>query len=175
MTGNTILETERFRLRVFCDADADVLFALYTDPDVMRYLGGTRNHDTAKEHVAKFADQFDKTGYSLWAVEHKASGQFVGRVGLWPLDKTDEVELGYVIARRYWGQGAATETSLACLEYGFGRLELPFIAAIARAENGASLRVMQKLGFRFVRNDRFYDTDVLYHRLDADGFYGREP
>jgi len=161
-----LLETDRFQLRLFRASDVDALAALYADPEVMRYLKGPRPRELAEKHVPAFAEQFEKTGYTLFAVESKATGEVVGRVGLWPLDQTDEVELGYVIARAHWGQGIATETSAACVDDGFRRLRLPFIAAIAVPENKASLRVMQKLGFRYVRPDRYYDNEVLYHRLD---------
>jgi RimJ/RimL family protein N-acetyltransferase len=73
-----------------------------------------------------------------------------------------------MIARSHWGRGAASETSAACLEYGFGQLKLPFIAAICVAENLPSRRVLDKLGFKFIRHDRFYNTDVIYHRRVAD-------
>ena len=134
----------------------------------MRYmLGGTRSRKQAEEHVHAFAQQYAKTGFTLWAVQQKTDGQWIGRAGLWPLDATEEVQLGYVIARPYWGKGIATEASAVCLDFGFRELALELIAAITVSENGASLRVMKKLGFKFVREDRYYDTDVLYHRLES--------
>ena len=120
----------------------------------------------AENHVHLLAEHFTRKGYTLFAVENKVTGEMIGRVGLWPLDQTDEVELGYVIARSHWGQGIAAETSAACVDDGFRRLRLPFLACIAVPENADSLRVMQKLGFRFIRPERYYENDVLYHRLD---------
>ncbi|MHC4401425.1 MAG: GNAT family N-acetyltransferase [Planctomycetota bacterium] len=164
--GSSILETDRLQLRLFEQSDVEHLHLLYSDPEVMRHMGGTRTREKAEEHYQEFAQQYAKTGFTLWAVEQKTDGQFVGRVGLWPLDGTQEVQLGYMIARPYWGRGIATEASVACLDLGFSRLAVDFIAAITVSENGASRRVMKKLGFRFVREDRYYDTDVLYHRLE---------
>ena len=161
-----ILESRRFLLRLCGEGDVDHLAALYADPEVMRFYPGLRSREVAEEQVRKFAEHYEKTGYSMWAVEDKASGEFVGRVGLWPLDQTSEVELGYMIGRRRWGEGIATETSAVCLEYGFSKLRLPFIAAITVAGNAASRRVMEKLGFRYVRDDRYYGMDVLYHRVE---------
>ena len=160
-----VLETERLRLRLFEEADIDKLYQLYSDADVMRYLRGTRTRKDAEEHVFAFSNQFAKTGFTLWAVETKRNHVFVGRVGLWMLDDSPEVELGYAIKRSHWGFGIATEASFACLDHGFRRLHLECIAAIANEENTASRRVIAKLGFRFLREATFYDMDVLYHRL----------
>jgi len=164
--GSPIIETNRLQLRLFEQSDVERLYLLYSDPQVMRYMRGTRSREQAEEHIQAFARQYEKTGFTLWAVEQKTDGEFVGRVGLMPLDGTQEVELGYAIARPHWGKGFATEASVACLDLGFRQLALEFIAAIAVPENGASLRVMKKLGFKFVREDCYYDMDVLYHRLE---------
>jgi len=98
----------------------------------MRFLPGAYSREVAEKHVAAFAEVFAEHGFTLWAVESKATGELLGRVGLWPLKGTDEVELGYVVARSYWNQGIATETSAACLGFGFRELELPCVAAIKR-------------------------------------------
>jgi RimJ/RimL family protein N-acetyltransferase len=133
----------------------------------MRFFRGVETREYAAAHIEKLAAVYEAKGHTLWAVEEKMTGELVGRVGLWPLDKTAEVELGYMIARSHWNRGAATETSAACLRYGFERLDLPLIAAICVAENMPSRRVMEKLGFQFIRHDRYYDMDVMYHRTTA--------
>ncbi len=165
-----ILETNRLRLRLFEQSDVEQLHLLYSDPEVMRYMGGTRTWEQAEEHIQAFAQQYAKTGFTLWAAQQKSDGQFVGRVGLFFLDKTEEVELGYMLAKPHWGKGFATEASAACLDLAFRRLALESIAAIAVPQNAASLQIIQKLGFKFVREDRYYDTDVLYHRLEREAW-----
>jgi len=164
-SNSPIIETHRLRLRLFEPSDAEQLYQLYSDPDVMRFMRGTRSRQQAEEHIQAFAEQYAKTGFTLWAVEQKVDGQVIGRVGLWFLDGTEEVELGYLIAKSHWGKGFATEASVASLDFGFRQIALESIAAIAVPENGGSLRVMEKLGFKFVREDRYYDMNVLYHRL----------
>jgi RimJ/RimL family protein N-acetyltransferase len=163
-----VITTKRCNLRLFEESDIADLHSLYSDKEVMRFLPGEYSQEVAEKHVVAFADLFDERGFTLLAVESKETGKLIGRVGLWPLKGTDEVELGYIVARSHWKEGIATEASQACLEYGFRELELPFVAAITVTENYASLRVMQKLGFQFIREDHFYDTDVLYHRLDSE-------
>jgi RimJ/RimL family protein N-acetyltransferase len=156
-----IVETARYGLRLFRADDLDFLAGLYADPEVMRFYPSTKSREVAEQQIGKFAEVYATKGYTLWAVEEKATGAPIGRVGLWPLDKTAEVELGYMIARSHWSRGAATETSAACLKYGFEKLQLPFVAAICVPANMPSRRVMEKLGFQFIRHDRYYDMDVM--------------
>jgi RimJ/RimL family protein N-acetyltransferase len=163
-SANFVLETVRYRLRLFGHDDLDFLAGLYADPEVMRYFPNLETRDYAAKHIEKFAEACTAKGHTLWAVEEKATGHLVGRVGLWPLEQTAEVELGYMIVHFHWRRGAATETSAACLNYGIVELKLPFIAAICVAENLPSRHVLDKLGFQYLRDDRFYDTDVMYHR-----------
>ena len=60
-------------------------------------------------------------GFGMWATIHKATGKFIGRCGLTPMDieGRGEIEVGYMLAKEYWGQGLATEAALAILRYGF--------------------------------------------------------
>jgi ribosomal-protein-alanine N-acetyltransferase len=163
-----MLETNRYRLRVFESSDLDILAEMYADEESMRFMRGVRTREQAEEHIRLFAEQFEQTRFTLWAVEQKSDRAVIGRVGLWPLPETTETELGYAIVKSHWGQGIATETSIACLDYAFEELQLEFVSAIAQAKNTASLRVMQKLGLSFIREARFYDTDVRYHRIEKE-------
>ena len=170
--STAIFETERLRIRPFDEQDVDNLYLLYSDPEVMRYMRGVRNREQAEKHIPAFAEQFEETGFTIWALEEKLSREFVGRAGLWPLPGTTEVELGYMIVREHQGNGFATEASAGCLEFGFQPLSLDHIAAISQPGNLASRRVLAKLGFEFIREDRFYDVDVLYHRLERINWTG---
>ena len=162
------LETNRLRLRLFEPGDVAALAALYEDPEVMHFIPVGKEPPDCPGQVERFRDRFEQSGYTLWLAERKDDGAFVGRVGLWPLDGTDEVELAYLLERRHWGSGLATEAAAACLQFGFTQCRLSSIAAIADPDNGASLRVMEKLGFRFVREDRFYGIAVRYHLLHRE-------
>ena len=101
----------------------------------------------------------------MWAVADKITGKLLGRCGLGFLDKTPEVELGYVFAKEYWGQGLATEASLATIKYGFEQVNLERIVAIAHAENLASRRVIEKVGMTYEKDAHYYNTDVVYYAL----------
>ena len=163
-----VLESDRVRLRPFVESDIEPLDALYMDPEVMRFLPTSKGLPDAAKHIRLFHERFEERGYSLWAAEAKDGREFIGRIGLWPLDGTDEVELAYILGKPFWGKGIATEASALCLDFAFEQLGLGHVAAVAVPENGASLRVMEKLGFTFVREGRFYGLVARYHRLGRD-------
>jgi ribosomal-protein-alanine N-acetyltransferase len=81
------------------------------------------------------------------------------------LDNTSEVELGYLLDKSYWRRGLATEASHASLKYGFEVVKLDRIVAIAKPENIASRRVMEKVGMKYEKDAYFYNTNVslLFH------------
>jgi ribosomal-protein-alanine N-acetyltransferase len=87
-------------------------------------------------------------GFGRWALIHKPDKKLIGWCGLAPLDKTDEIEIGYGIAKEYWGRGLTTEAAAATIRYGFEELKLNQIVAVAMPENIASRRIMEKIGMR---------------------------
>jgi RimJ/RimL family protein N-acetyltransferase len=94
--------------------------------------------------------------------------QFVGWAGLAYLPEFDEIDLGYRFLPKYWGGGYATEVSRAILTYGFNKLELRRIIAIAMKENKASIRVMEKIGMEFDKFApyEFEGEDVVWYWCD---------
>src|SRR5262249_31445154 len=153
MTAPT-LTTARLELRPITADDLDDLAALYADPDVMRFIGSglPRSREEAVGRLQAQLDHWRRHGFGFFLMRRggepgaSATGGFVGRCGLQYLGDTGAVELGYTLARPFWGQGYATEASRACVSYAFGVLGLPRVVAIARPANAASRRVMAKLG-----------------------------
>ena len=86
----------------------------------------------------------------IWAVGfHKEDSALIGWSGLSYLEDTGEVEIGYGLAKPYWGRGLASEAAAATIKYGFEQLGLPRIVAIASPDNITSRRVLEKLGMKF--------------------------
>jgi RimJ/RimL family protein N-acetyltransferase len=168
-----MLETERLVLRQFTMDDLDELFRLRADPEVMRYIG-----DQSRERVAQrlgyYISHYDSHGFGMWAVMHKRTGTMIGWCGLVFLDETPEVEVGYGVARDYWGQGLMTEAAHASLRYGFEKIGLERIVAVAMPENLASRRIMEKLGMRFEKNAHHYGHDLVYYAIGRDAFRAGE-
>jgi len=145
----TVIETERLRLRPFRADDADELARWLADGEFARHLGGPWPRSRVDEMLGRIARHHAEHGFGALAVEDKATGDLVGRSGLafhsaWPSDP----ELGWWIAPERQGQGLATEAGARCLDDGFGRLGMERIVSIALEDNLASRRVMAKLGFR---------------------------
>ncbi|SEG97152.1 Protein N-acetyltransferase, RimJ/RimL family [Nonomuraea solani] len=144
------LETERLVLRRFTESDADALFALHNDPEVMRHLNGGRPTPRAvivDQTLPKLID-----GAYFAAVE-RATGEFLGWFCLRPAENgpADEPELGYRLHKAAWGKGYATEGSLALIAKAFTELGARRVFAQTMTVNLGSRRVMEKCGLRYVR------------------------
>ncbi len=153
-----IVETPRLILRVFCPDDLDAFAPIEADPEVMRfYASGPRPREWAERGVRYFMGLQEQHGFSPWAIIHKVDDQFIGFCGLLPqtIDGQAEVEVGYKLARAYWGQGLATEAALACRDWGFTHLEVPRLISIINPGNAASIRVAEK-------NRMTYDKNAVY-------------
>jgi ribosomal-protein-alanine N-acetyltransferase len=115
---------------------------------------GPRTREQALEIVERQAAQCAETGYCLWWWRDRATGDLVGYVGL---DRTEvegepEIEVGWSIAPRRWGQGLAPEAGSACLDWAFDVAGLDRVVSYTLHDNRASRRVMEKLGFRYSRD-----------------------
>jgi RimJ/RimL family protein N-acetyltransferase len=150
------LETERLSL---CPWEADDWLdfrAIAADPEVMRYIGdGTPwPLERSRQFVERQISLFGERGFCLWKLLPKAGGGLIGFCGLQPLQMeptTEEIEIGWWLARAWWGRGLATEAARVAMRDGFERADLRRIVAIAQPANTASVGVMRKLGMRFER------------------------
>jgi len=153
-----ILETGRLLLRHLVLDDLDSLYALYTDPEITRFIpDAPRTYEEARKELEwHMHGPPEHPELGLWATIHKETGEFIGRCGLlpWTIDEQAEVEVAYLISRTYWGQGLATEAAQAILDYGFNTLNLPRLVCLIEAENLPSIRVAEKIGMRFEKASR---------------------
>ena len=155
------LETDRLVLRGFTEADADRLYELNSDHDVMWFLTG--GEPTPREEVRSriipfflsFYERFDGLGF--WAAQDKATGEFLGWFHLRPAE-AGRVDLGYRLRRAAWNQGYATEGSRALIAMGFTDLGVKRVFAHAIAANTASRHVMEKCGLTLVRTFPYEGT-----------------
>lgn len=170
------LETERLLLRGFTSEDLDDLASLNADAEVMRYIGEGRPQTRAQTQARLNAilDHWGRHGFGLCAVVDKATLEFIGFCGLQFLEDTSEIEVGYRLARRFWHRGIATEAARACLRHGFEDLDLNRIVAIVQPANLASQRVIEKIGLRYVKNSRFYNSDVRYYEITRERYTSDE-
>lgn len=166
------LETTRLRLRMFATGDAFGLSSITNDPEVMRFIGEGRPI-TAEETAANLGsiiNAFRRRGFGRWAVVHKGSARLIGYCGFSAGISAAGIELAYMLARPFWGQGLATEATRACLRYGFEELRLPYISAITRPGNHRSRRVMENLGMKFLCEEVYLSYDCVHYSLDRSEF-----
>jgi ribosomal-protein-alanine N-acetyltransferase len=145
------LATERLALRPLGRADADALFAVFSDPEVMRYWSSPPW--TAIEQAGKYiaaAQEGLANGASLrLGIEVAATGQLVGQAALYSFDQQNRrCDVGYALGRAHWGKGYLGEALAALLDHGFGALDLNRVEADIDPRNAASARALERLGFR---------------------------
>ena len=166
----TEVETDRLLLRQWRTEDLEPYARICADAEVMRYLPSTMTREQSEEQVARFVRHWERRGIGLWAVEEKASGAFIGFIGLTHHDDWTEgehkTEVGWRLDRPFWGRGLATEGAVASVRHGFETLGLERIISIALPRNVASRRVMEKAGLTFRGETRWRSHDVVWYAID---------
>jgi RimJ/RimL family protein N-acetyltransferase len=144
------IETERLRLRPFAAdlSDLDALHAIQSDPEHMRYYPAPFSRDESRAWIEKALERQARLGFSLWAIEDRATGEFLGNCGPVPqlVDGLQEIELGWSVEPRRSGEGIATEAAVAWRDRCLGPLGFDHVISLIRPENAPSRRVAEKVG-----------------------------
>ncbi len=165
-----LLETKRLILRHFCEEDLDTYAEMCADPEVMRYLlvGRTFSRAESWEHMATILGHWHLRGYGLWAVEHRQTGELVGRIGFLNPEGWPDFEIAWTLARPYWGNGYATEGAQAALSYGFIKLNRDRIISLIHPENQRSIKLAERLGEKLEKAIEFRGKQVLVYAIGRD-------
>ncbi len=152
--------------------DMQEICEMHMDPSAMRFVGGTRNAGVTKLWLEENLAHWRNHGFGQWVFRDRASKSLVGRCGLRfvQLDYRKEVELGYSVLARHWGQGLAPEMGTAVLSMGFERLGLKNVIALVYEANTPSRRVAEKLGFQFVGITVWKSEPAMLWRLERDAW-----
>lgn len=151
MSSLRTLTGRRILLRRLEPRDARALFELYADPEVMRYWNHAPWHCIEQASTAITEAHRDYlTGASLHcAIEHRTSGVLIGSCALYAIDTQHRcASLGYLLSRRYWGQGYMSEATRVLLDCGFSDLQLNRVEADVNRCNAGSRTALERLGFR---------------------------
>ncbi|GAA3589314.1 GNAT family N-acetyltransferase [Marinobacter xestospongiae] len=162
------IRTSRLRLRELVPEDIDPLADMLADPEVMRFsVGGVRDRAGTQQFLDWCRDCYRDVGVGPWALELADTGDFVGFCGVGPDTVADreEINLGYRLARRYWGRGLATESVRAVLSEAFEQRRYDSVIAIVEPDHVASIRVIEKAGFGPGREADFSGHRVRLFRL----------
>jgi RimJ/RimL family protein N-acetyltransferase len=147
------LQTDRLLLRPLRLEDLDDYAAMNADPQVMQYIDDVQDRPAAFRALCSHIGHWELRGYGPWAVEERASGRFVGRAGLLRWEPWREVEVGYALVRSAWGKGYASEVASRSLRYAHEVVRARGVVSHILAGNDASVRVAERLGARYVRDD----------------------
>lgn len=163
------IETDRLKLRQWLPSDYAPFAALNADPDVMKYFPGTLSEAESNLLAQRCETEISENGWGLWAVERKSTGVFIGFVGLHrPATKlpfSPCVEIGWRLAKQYWGNGYATEAAQEALRYAFENLHLAEIVSFTSVINKQSQNVMKKIGMADTRKNFMHPSLPAGDRL----------
>ncbi|MGD2147932.1 MAG: GNAT family N-acetyltransferase [Anaerolineae bacterium] len=174
LAGVRTFATERLLLRGFGLADTEPLHDILARGDVLRYFPRSEppSLGRVRQMIHEQQTHWRERGYGLWAVEALATGELMGRSGLQYLPETDEVEIDFILAQAHWGQGFATEAGRVGLSYGFTEVGLESIVGIVHPGNGASRRVLEKLGLTLAGPAEYFGMPCYRYTIDFDAYQG---
>lgn len=148
--GDVVATTDRLTLRTFREDDLPLYAALNVDPEVVEFLGGPLTREDSDDIAAYANDLHASDGIGLLAVERTADARFLGMCGIHVLDSyPDDLEVGWRLAREYWGHGYATEAAKTWLGVAFEQCGVPRVISVTDPPNGRSLAVMRRLGMTY--------------------------
>ncbi|MBW8190101.1 GNAT family N-acetyltransferase [Neiella marina] len=183
-----VKETSRLCFELMSENDAELMFQLDQDPQVMKFI--TRGKCPTRDDITNVfiprmqAYTNPDKGWGLWKIMRRNSGDFLGWVLVRPMyffddekpTALDDLELGWRLHRRYWGLGYATEAAQAIADALIATGEINYLTALAMEENVGSIGVMKKLGMAYVKSDTHQDPlgalDVAYYRCAVSELTG---
>ena len=164
------LETSRLYMRPFTVDDAEHIYLLNSDTDVIRYTADAPFESIEKAHeFIQVYDQYKKHKLGRFSVFQKSDDAYVGWCGL-KLGLDKRVDLGYRFLKKAWGQGYATESAKCHLDYGFNTLNFKEIIARSLPENLASIRIIEKLGFKYEGEEFDHGNFVCLYSLSKSDY-----
>lgn len=166
------VETERLRLRQFTIGDTEAVARMLADADVMRFIGGAPQTKPWEiwRSLSSALGHWMLRGYGPYAVEEKATGEVIGRIGLlnpvgWP-----GLEIAWTLNKPAWGKGYATEAAAATARVGFNILKADRLVSLIHPDNVASKRVAERLGAVREGVTDFFGGETYVYRHDPARF-----
>ncbi|MDE3195025.1 MAG: GNAT family N-acetyltransferase [Acidobacteriota bacterium] len=162
------IQTARLLLRAHRLSDFPHCAAMWADPNVTRYIGGRPlTNEEAWAKLVRYAGFWTLLGFGFWAIEERATGRWVGELGLADFRREmnpplgNAPEAGWVLASPAHGKGFATEALTAALDWADGNIAADRTVCIVNPENAASIRVALKCGFAEQRRSSYGGSEVV--------------
>jgi [ribosomal protein S5]-alanine N-acetyltransferase len=168
--SDPILVTERLVLRPLTPQDLDALHSIQSDAEHMRFYPHPFSRDETADWIERRRGEVDERGHSLWAVQDRVTGEFLGNVGptRTSVDGLDEVELGWSITPARAREGIASEAAAACRDWCWANLAIDHVISLIRPENEASRGVAERIGMTVWKETIYGDAGWthLVYRVD---------
>lgn len=158
-----VIKTPRLKLRPFSLDDAEDLHQILYTPGVLQYYPSSDppDLDRVQKLVQRQIEHWKEHDFGWWAVEPLSDHGLIGWSGLQYLPETDEIEIGYLLSKDFWGKGLATESARAGIDYGFDQLGIAEIIGIVHPDHIASQRVLEKIGLKFQERSVYFGMDCF--------------
>jgi RimJ/RimL family protein N-acetyltransferase len=163
------LETPRLILRNFQPEDVHQLAPILANSQVMKFSPtGILSLSQTQAKIDGFITSYKTFGFGKWAIIFKETNRLIGYCGVAveQIDNQHEREIGYRLDPAYWGRGLATEAAAIAIKYGFEQLNFLYILGIVEPVNIASVKVLKKLGMKYVRTTIFQGVEMDVYRLN---------
>lgn len=161
-----LIKTTRLGLSLLEPGDIVYLHPLESDPEVKEFFpDGARNRIKTEDMIQRFMTAYREKGLPSFLMFELKTGEFIGRAGF-GLTETGETEIGYVLHKKFWGQGYASEAVKALLQYAKKHIDVEYIIAYADIGNNGSTRVMEKCGMTYYKTDIAKGTECRFYRIN---------
>jgi [ribosomal protein S5]-alanine N-acetyltransferase len=170
LTPFPTLTTERLNLRQMRDADADALFVVRADPDIVRYVdrAATTSVDEARTFIDRINEGIALRQWIYWAITLQGEDRLIGTICLWDFsDDRTTAEIGYELLPPEQGNGFMHEAVRAVMDYGFAVIGLRSIEAVVHPDNTKSIRLLERNDFAKMGTLTEDDVERLIYVLDA--------
>ncbi len=166
-----IIETERLLLRQFCESDLDDYAAMLANRETMRYIGAGKPMSRAQtwHHIATNLGHWQLRGFGFYAVEEKKTGRLIGRIGLLSPEGWPGIELGWLLAPEFQGQGFAFEGAKAVRDHAFENLKIPEIISVIHPQNIRSITLAKKLSESLCDFISIYGIECAIYKIVCEG------
>ena len=166
------IETAHLRLYPPRLDDLEARLAMDRDPAVMRFIRPIPE-DVVADRAEIRGRMIAPPPGAFWHIEMRETPGFIGWCGIFPLEDSGLMEIGYRFQRAAWGRGLATEAAVAALDHGFRELRLDPIVAVSDPDNAASHKVLRKIGLRAAGTARHYGRELPFFELSRSEYLAR--
>ena len=163
---STLYQSPRITIREFLPQEQQTFIDLFKDHQVTQYLPVV-SPERYLEMFNELLENYEKKNLSRWAIFDTTNSNFIGMcVARIFVHNTNQIEIGYVLSKPYWGKGIATEVCKALTQYSFANTNTKEVVAITDINNTGSQNVLQKSGFERLKNLIRNEEELAYFKIE---------